>query len=236
MRNLLVSGGVAHDFDVTSARLAQALEAVGIDSDIDDDPDVAFASLPRTDVDLLTVNALRWRMEDVERYASVREEWGLSLSARAREGVEAHLAAGRPLLAVHTATICFDDWDRWGGLVGGAWSWGRSSHPPLGGEVAVRVDSDAHPIVAGIEDFRIIDEVYGFLDRQPDVVGLLHSAHGGEDHPLLWARTLPSGARVVYDALGHDARSYDHPTHQLILRRIGAWLAGHDDDAVAATT
>lgn len=233
MRNLLVSGGLAHDFEVTSGRLAAALADVGIASTIDTDPEAAFASLPRDDVDLLTVNALRWRMEGVERYAPMREEWGLTLSPQARAGVEAHLAAGRPLLAVHTATICFDDWPRWGEIVGAAWAWDRSSHPPIDGEVAVTVATDRHPIVAGVGDFAVIDEVYGFLDRQPDVAGLLHASHGGTAHPLLWARTLPGGARVVYDALGHDARSYDHPTHQTLLRRIGAWLRGDDDTAVA---
>lgn len=236
MRALIVSGGLAHDFPVTSARLADALAGVGITSTIDEDPETAFASLPRDDVQLLVVNALRWRMEGVERYAALRPQWGLSLTSAARDGVEAHLAAARPLLALHSASICFDDWPRWGEIVGGAWDWDRSSHPPLGGEVAVTVARDRHPIVADVDDFEIVDEVYGFLERQPDVVGLLHSPHGGTDHPLLWARTLAGGARVVYDALGHDERSYDHPTHQRLLRRIGAWLQGRDDAAVAATT
>lgn len=232
---LIVSGGLAHDFEVTSARLAAALEPVGITATVDDDPESALAALPREDVDLLVVNALRWRMEGVERYDALRPMWGLSLSDRARAGVEAHLAAGRPLLAMHTATICFDDWARWGEIVGGRWDWATSSHPPIDGPVDVAVATDRHPIVAGIDDFDVVDEVYGFLDRQPDVEGLLHASHGGTPHPLLWARTLPGGARVVYDALGHDARSYDHPTHQHLLRRIGAWLQGADDDHVAAT-
>jgi len=30
----------------------------------------------------------------------------------------------------------------------------------------------------------------------------------------------------VYDALGHDARSYDSPEHAEILRRSIRWLAG----------
>lgn len=236
-RNLLVSGGVAHDFTVTSQRLGDTLADVGVTSTVVSDPDAAFASLPRRDVDLLTINALRWRMEGVERYADARAEWGLSLSAAARSGVEAHLSAGRPLLAMHTATICFDGWPGWAKIIGGVWNWANSSHPPMDDTpVSITVARDTHPIVAGIKDFAIIDEIYGFLDTAPDVVGLLYAEHGGHDHPLLWARTLPGGARVVYDALGHDWRSYDHATHQQILRRIGLWLQGCPDDVVSTTT
>ncbi len=232
MRNLLVTGGLAHDFPAISASLAAILEEAGITTTTTDDPEAAFASLPSDDVDLLTVNALRWRMEGVERYAAMREEWALSLSEAAREGVRAHLAAGRPLLAVHTASICFDDWPEWGEIVGAAWSWERSSHPPIG-TVDIAVRTDAHPIVAGLGAFTVDDEVYGFLDEQPDLEPLASSPHGGRDHPLLWARTV-RGARVVYDAMGHDTRSYDHPTHRTILRRAGLWLRGLPDEQVAA--
>lgn len=227
-----MSGGVAHDFPATSGRLADALGCVGIASTIAEDPEAAFASLPDDDVELVTVNALRWRMKGVERYADVREEWALSLSEDARRGMLAHLDAGRPLLALHAAPICFDDWAEWGRVIGAAWDWDRSGHPALG-EAAIAVH-DHHPIVAGLADFMITDEVYGSLDRQPDLDALLSSPHGGQVHPLLWARTLAGGARVVTDLLGHDTRSYDHPTHQQILQRIGLWLRGRPDAEVAA--
>lgn len=87
------------------------------------------------------------------------------------------------------------------------------------------VRTDAHPIVAGITDFDIEDEVYGFLDLEDDVCGLLFSPHGGVDHPLLWARQLDTG-RVVYDALGHHVTSLKHPDHRAIVGRSARWAVG----------
>ena len=55
-----------------------------------------------------------------------------SLSAAGRTAIDEWHAAGRPILALHTGVICFDDWPGWGELLGGRWDWNRSSHPPLG--------------------------------------------------------------------------------------------------------
>lgn len=184
------------------------------------------------DRDLLVVNALRWRMQ-ADRYAHLRDDWAFELSAQGRDAIERHVAAGRGVLAVHTAAICFDDWSRWSAIVGAGWNWERSSHPPVG-VAAIAVDTGAHPIVHGVDDFTITDEIYGFMDVQPDVRALATSPHGGAEHPLLWAREV-AGARVVYDALGHDERSYAHDTHRTILRRAGAWVSrAPDSDVVAA--
>jgi uncharacterized protein len=231
VRTLLLSGGVGHPFDQTSSALAELLGEVGVAAEVTDDIEGGLAELDH--YDLLTVNALRWRML-AERYAHLREEWSMTLSAEGRASIEQHLAQGRGVLAIHTAAICFDDWPGWGRIVGGAWDWDRSSHPPLG-PARVRVSAHGHPLTSGIDDFDILDEVYGFMALEDDVQPLLTSAHGGADHPLLWARTH-RGARVAYDALGHDMRSYEHPTHRLIVRRLGRWITGATDEEVASQT
>jgi type 1 glutamine amidotransferase len=224
VRNLIVSGGVGHPFAETSAILAGLLEEVGITSEVTTDVDGALAGLGGPDgPGLVTINALRWRMT-AERYAPLREEWAFELSEAARRGVSAHLSAGRGIFGVHTASICFDDWPEWGAILGGAWDWGRSGHPPLG-RARVQVAAPDDPLVAGLGDFDTVDEVYGFLDLQPDVVPLLTSAHGGVAHPVLWRREV-GGARVAYDALGHDAGAFDVEAHREVVRRAGAWAAG----------
>ena len=45
----------------------------------------------------------------------------------------------------------------------------------------------------------------------------------GARHPMIWAREHGPG-RVVYDGLGHDARSYDSADHRALLLRAAAWL------------
>ena len=232
---VIVSGGVAHDFEATSAELVRVLGEAGFDAVVETDVEAAFTGLaaaPTARRPLVVLNLLRWTMQ-VERYLDQRERWAISLSEPARAALAGHVHAGGGLLGLHGASICFDDWPGWRDLLGGVWTWGTSTHPPLGGPVEVRVARDAHPVVAGLGDFSVVDEVYGFLDRADDVTGLLFSPHGGTDHPLLWARQVGRG-RVVYDALGHHVPSYAVPEHRLVVRRSAVWAAGAPADQVVA--
>lgn len=222
MASFVLSGGVGHDFESSTAALLELLPD-GDDALVFGDP-AELARLSDGEWGLLVVNALWWRM-DAPKYDELRVEWARELPPEARAGIESHVEAGRPILGLHTAAICFDDHPRWGEILGGAWEWGRSSHPPLDDDEPVRVRvTGSSPLVAELPDFEVIDEVYGDLRLEPDVDALLVADGGAGEHPMLWARTLPAGSRVVYDALGHDRRSLDHPTHREILRRAIAWL------------
>jgi type 1 glutamine amidotransferase len=221
-RNLLLSGGVAHDFPATSAALAALLAEVQIESVICDDPVEGLRHVE--EFDLVTVNMLRWRM-DVERYLHLKDRWAIRLPEQTRAALSGHVRGGGGLLGLHGASICFDDWPEWRSVLGGVWDWECSGHPPLG-PVAVRVSGE-HPIVDGIGDFEIEDEAYGHLSREPDVRGLLSAARDGVEHPLLWAREVGAG-RAVYDALGHHVASYDVPEHRVVVKRAALWALGDD--------
>jgi type 1 glutamine amidotransferase len=47
--------------------------------------------------------------------------------------------------------------------------------------------------------------------------------HDGLRHPLLWSHRY-GGAKVVYDALGHDQRSFAAPEHRRVVERSAQWL------------
>ncbi len=226
MRAVVLSGGLTHDFPATTACLRELLEAAELDVEVHTDVDEAFGAL--TGADLLVVNALRWTMTGPgvpDRYRDLAPEWAASPSPAAREALSTHLARGGGVLGMHTASICFDDWPEWGEVLGGAWVWGRSGHPPLGPAIQVRAGA-ADPLVCDVDPFEVVDEVYGDLDLQPDVTGLLHAAHPdspADKHPVLWSREHGRG-RVVYDALGHHPPSYDVPAHRAILQRAIHWL------------
>ncbi|MEV0198060.1 ThuA domain-containing protein [Nonomuraea sp. NPDC050691] len=213
-RNLILSGGPFHDFDATSAALAEVLAEVGIESEITED--IAGALSEPSETQLITVNALRWQMGQ-DRFADLRDQWRFELPAQARTTLLDHLERGGGVLAMHAASICFDDWQGWSRVLGGCWTWPKSHHPPLGW-TGVRVHGE-HPIVEGLRDFDVVDEVYSDLEVLPDVRPLA-SSHG---QPLVWARPVRRG-RVVYDALGHDTRSYDNEIHRTLLRRAALWL------------
>ena len=225
----MISGGPLHDFDATSAALADLLADAAVESTVFDDPHEALVALAQhpDSWDLVTVNCLHWPMGS-ERHAHLRDRWAFTLTDSEAEAIGRHVRTGGGLLASHTAAICFDGDPRWAATIGATWNWDRSSHPPQGPAlISVTAAGRIHPLTAGVADFTIVDEIYGFLDQEPDLDALLTSTHGGTVHPVLWARTVGRG-RVVTDLLGHDTAAMTQPDHGEILRRAAHWLTAPD--------
>lgn len=227
-RNLLIAGGLFHPAQASVPSITQILQATGITTDVEEDIELACQRLAGGEYQLLSVSALRWRMSDA-KYDPHRERWALNLPDGAREAIRAHLRAGKALLALHAASICFDDWPQWGEILGARWVWGQSGHAPYG-DVEVRFDATTRDsLTADLPSFKCQDEVYERLWLAPDIVPLAHARNmsgndgqPGDWAPVLWMRQW-EGGRVVYDALGHDAQSLDHPVHQQLITRAAAW-------------
>ncbi|MEJ2887484.1 ThuA domain-containing protein [Actinomycetospora aeridis] len=228
MRAVVLSGGLTHDFPATTSCLTGLLAPLGVESEVHEGVDDAFLALPGADV--LVVNALRWTMTGPgvpDRYREQAGAEGASPSDAARAAFAGHLAAGGGVLAMHTAALCFDDWPAWADALGARWVWGRSQHPPLGPEIDVTVRGD-DPLVRDVDDFCLVDEVYGDMELADDLTPLLEAPQPGPDGrvmPLFWARQH-GGGRVVYDALGHHPPSYAVPEHAEIVRRAARWALG----------
>lgn len=219
-RNLILVGGIFHDFHASAEALADVLEPLGIESRIEADIDAGLASLEEEPVDLLTVNALRWEMIG-EKYDPYRETEAYSPPTQTRAAFEQHLQSGGALLGLHTASICFSDWPEWGTLLGGRWVWGTSWHPQ---PEAVSVVPDKDAALAHLPAFEVHDELYTDLSLEPGVQVLAH-AHSlamPKPQPIVWSHTVGPG-RVIYDALGHDSESLCHPVHAQLLRESVEW-------------
>jgi type 1 glutamine amidotransferase len=50
---------------------------------------------------------------------------------------------------------------------------------------------------------------------------------------VLWTHRYGAG-RVVYDGLGHDAASLEHPVHRRLVQRAALWASGHPQHIVEA--
>ncbi len=244
MRNLLIGGGVHHPLENSAPSVKSTLARAGIQTDVVEDIEEGCRMLASGSYDLLTFGAIRFRML-APQYEQYRARWALAFSEAGREALRAHLRQGKAMLAMHAASISFDDWPEWGEIVGGRWVWGTSGHPPFGAVEVRFLGEHPSPLTDGLPAFQCDDEVYGGLWVAPDVVPLAEARPtGGKEAgpagtpgqwmPVLWTREW-QGGRVVYDALGHDAASLDHPVHQKLITRAALWALGRSDQEVAKT-
>jgi hypothetical protein len=226
IRNLILTGGIGHPFEQAAPALEAILASEGIESEISFDIETGMTSLAATRYDIVTVYALRWRMLGSEKYAPHRTRWAFSPSQEARAALRGHLARGGGLLALHTAVICFDDWDEWGDILGARWAWGQSSHPPRGG-LKTRMTGACSLLTKGLGGFSLAnDEVYGGLEWRGEIQPLMTAQADGHatEAPVLWTRTH-GPAHVAVDLLGHDSNSLEQPVHRTILTRAAQWCA-----------
>ena len=161
-----------------------------------------------------------------------------ALPAAELEAIRAHVAAGRPLVAIRTSSHAFEP--RNSGPKGRS-SWPEFDHDVLGGNyrghhgrgpvtrVAHMSGSD-HPILRGVpETFTSHASLYRTGPIAADATPLLLGRIDGQrPEPIAWARTYgPRRARVVYTSLGHE-KDFSSPGFQRLLENAVEWALGHD--------
>jgi type 1 glutamine amidotransferase len=214
---VIISGGRGrysdpwHPYSETSARVFQILESAGFRVTVTDSVEEALAELPETTPALVVVNVGLPRDGDPS-----------PMSAAPMEGLGEYLAHGGAALVLHCSSTSFVDAPEWEEILGGRWIREVSMHPDQG-EAEITVTSPAHPICSGVGDFTLYDERYSFLRTSPAIDVLATHQHEGVEHPVLWTNSF-GGGRVVYDALGHDVRSFDSPDHWAVLVNAARWL------------
>ena len=208
MRNLLLSGGIYHPFAETSSAIAACLEAQGIRSEIVGVAE-GLTRLAEEPFDLVTINALAFSMTQAEKYAPLRDAFAFEISPEQQRALEDHVRAGRGLLGLHTASICFDTWPGWGDVLGAQWVWGQSGHPM----------PDYLTVQHGPTAFTVWDELYQGLRLHPEtrVHATARLRVGGGDEPVLTQK-----GRAVYLALGHDMTAVSNPGYATLLRTAAA--------------
>ena len=98
----------------------------------------------------------------------------------------------------------------------------KGGHPPFG-EAEVHLIGN-HPVREGLDDFTVHDERYADLHLTDVIEPIGEHVEEGVRHPLIWGREL-GRSRLVYDALGHDTRSYESVGHRALIAQALAWLA-----------
>lgn len=183
----------------------------------------AFESLDRCD--LLVLMGLHW--------TGMGEAWadGLTyypLLPAHQEAFEEYIASGRPVLAHHGAIASYDDWPRFGELVGFTWQWGVTSHSPFG-TYSVQPLPTGHTVIDGIGDFTLDDELYYDIQITPGLEASVHAVATWQERSLPMVMTasggrVPGAGRTAYLANGHDLRAFECPALAHLWRNAIRWL------------
>ncbi len=121
-------------------------------------------------------------------------------------------------MGIHGATTSFADSKQMLEMIGARFI----KHPPIR-KIKVTVEDIDHPIMKGISDFSIRDELY-LQEYYPSFHTLLSTQLKGHKIPLSWVKPYGNGT-VFYLALGHGADQLNHSSIQKIIKNVIAyWL------------
>jgi type 1 glutamine amidotransferase len=176
------------------------------------------------DADLLVLMGLHWTGLTPESSGGLTYH---PLRDADKEALERYVASGRPVIAHHGAIASYDDWPRFGQLVGFAWIWGQTSHSPVG-DYTVRARETGHPIIEGVGDFTIHDELYYDIAIAPGLEVRTHAEaeYDGRRLPMVLTAEggrTPGAGKVAYLAIGHDMKAFECPALKRLWTNAVDW-------------
>ena len=205
-----------HPFAETTAALADVLGSAGFRVERYDDVDLALTRLDGAA--LLAVNAGDpWRGEGSEE----------RVPAASRQGLEAALARGVGVLAMHTSVSSLRDYPAWAPAVGAVWLPGLSFHPPRGETRVTGGPAQLGAVPVPHEGFALHDERYTRLQLLGErTVLATHAPEGdaADDDAAVWVREH-GDSRVAVDVLGHGPESYASREHRALIAALARWAA-----------
>ena len=213
MTNVLVLSGTNHGFADSAAVISAFLgDDPAINVTLTDDKGI-FTSSGLAEQDACVLGSGFTRSE---RRADGSVTIHSELTADQEAGLLQFVAGGKGLIGVHGT-----GW--WIGgkavdLIGGHANW----HPP-GLTFTVNVEDGAHPVMQGLQDFEVEDEIY--MTAYDPAIHILASAQWSEKaHPMAWVKPYCQG-RVFYTTLGHTSDTFKRPAMQQLMRQGALWAA-----------
>ena len=213
MTNVLIISGTNHGFAASAEVIGGFLgEDPDIDVTVTEDKGI-FTSSSLADYDSCVLGSGFTRSE---RHDDGSVTYHSELTGDQEEGLFQFVAGGKGLVGVHGT-----GW--WIGgkaadLLGGHANW----HPP-GLTFTVNVTDSLHPVMQGINDFEVEDEIY--MSAWDPGIHILASAQWAEKaHPMAWVKPYGQG-RVFYTTLGHTSDTFTRPAMQQMMRQGALWAA-----------
>lgn len=208
-------GWVGHEPERTSARMAALLRKAGVEVLVHDSLDVYTALDGLGPLDVIVQC---WTQGQITRPQL--------------DGLQAAVEGGVGLAGWHGGIIdSFRDSTAYQFMTGGQWV----AHPDnvIDYSVEIAPEHRGHPIVAGLQDFRMTSEQY-YVHVDPSNQVLAITTFGrrkqapwveGVTVPVVWTRRWGRG-RVFVNTLGHVDADFEVPEARELTRRGILWAAG----------
>ena len=211
-KKILIYGGKKdryHDFDAQSPLLAGMAEEAGFDCDIEKDESIFKpANIRPYDAILMAASTgeLSVRAERNLLDAVIGNPWG-------------NTGSPKGLFAFHGATVVSTKSGLYQRMIGARFL----THPKMGDAYRFTVTKPDHPLMRGVSDFSLVDELY-MMEYLSGFETVLSSPCGGFDLPIAWVKPYGMG-RVCYCALGHSCDQLNDTNVRRIMMNAIAWSA-----------
>lgn len=149
------------------------------------------------------------------------------ISDKAKKDFVLMLQRGKGLVVLHHAMGAYQNWPEYQKIVGGKFFMPNCPEKKLSTydhdvDLEVKIANPDHPIVAGMKDFKLHDEVYGKCEMLPGVDPILTTNHPKSDKHIAWTHRY-GNSRVAFLQSGHDRQAYENPSFRQILRQSILW-------------
>jgi nicotinamidase-related amidase/type 1 glutamine amidotransferase len=162
-------------------------------------------------------------------------------SSEQLDGIRAHLATGKPLVGIRTASHAFASEEQRAPLANGAAIWPEfdaevlgghyTGHHGVGPKVTTKIapGAERHPILRGVDLAGLLGN--GSLYKTTPLAGsttplIIGSIPGQEPEPVAWTNSPRTGqSRVFYTSLGHPD-DFQNPAFRKLLLNGICWALG----------
>jgi type 1 glutamine amidotransferase len=215
---LILSGKNNHNWQLTTPRIQNILEGSGrFRVKVTDNPEnIDPGNLDQFDVILSNWNT--W--PDVTGH-----RWNQDLEKSFLE----FIASGKGFVVIHAGSSTLQDWPEFQQIAGGTWGLDITGHGPIH-TFKVNIDDKNHPVMKGLKDFYIVDELWHRTKFQPDI-NIIGSAFSspekkgtGKNEPVVITTQYGKG-RGFYCVLGHNEATMQSSAWKTLLLRGTEWAA-----------
>lgn len=138
---------------------------------------------------------------------------------------------GKPMIFLHHSLVSYQDWPEFEKIIGGKYHQeekirGDSLVPASTYQhdvtIEVKIEAPEHPVLEGMHDFTMKDEVYGGFTYLSDINPLLSTDHSGSSRYIAWVNSY-GNSKIVYIQPGHDHKAFENLNYRKLLYQALKW-------------